>query len=54
MLKIAPLIAMIVTLALAPALAAPPGCLQEIDNLTVECKFDITVSAHALGSSNFA
>ncbi len=55
MLKIAPLTAMIVTVALGPALAAPPGCLQEIDNLTVE--FDVpaaqSISATQTGSAYY-
>jgi hypothetical protein len=39
MLKIAHLAPVVLTLWVAPALAAPPGCLQQIDNMTVE--FDL-------------
>src|SRR5260370_20297792 len=39
MLKIARLAPVVLTVWVAPALAAPPGCLQQIDNLTVE--FDV-------------
>jgi hypothetical protein len=42
MLKIAHLAPVVLTLSFAPALAAPPGCLQQIDNLTVE--FDVTAA----------
>jgi hypothetical protein len=42
MLKIAHLAPLVLTVWVAPALAAPPGCLQQIDNLTVE--FDVSAA----------
>lgn len=44
MLKIAHLAPLVLTVWVAPALAAPPGCLQQIDNLTVE--FDVSAAEH--------
>src|SRR6476469_6921479 len=55
MLKIAPLATVVLTIALGPALAAPPGCLQEVDNLTVE--FDVpaaqSIAATQAGSAYY-
>jgi hypothetical protein len=54
-MKIAHLVPVVLTLSVAPALAAPPGCLQQIDNLTVE--FDVpaaeNVAATQTGSAYY-
>ena len=48
MLKIAHLAPVALAIWVAPALAAPPGCLQQIDNLTVE--FDVSAAQSIAGT----
>lgn len=48
MLKIAHLAPVVLALWVAPALAAPPGCLQQIDNMTVE--FDLPAAESVAAS----
>jgi hypothetical protein len=52
MLKIAHLAPVMLALLVAPALAAPPGCLQQIDNMTVEFDLPAAESVAATESSS--
>jgi hypothetical protein len=52
MLKIAPLAPVVLTLWVLPALAAPPGCLQQIDNMTVEFDLPAAQSVAATETSS--
>ncbi len=52
MLKIAHLAPVVLALWVAPALAAPPGCLQQIDNMTVEFDLPAAESVAATETSS--